>query len=774
MGWWSTVAAEELWRHALAAVPLSLMIAVICRLLPGRPLTRHTLWLVVLVWLAVGPALPGFAPGEGEPRPTVLVKSNTEFTIDESSDTPLPPNERVADEHLRDDVQQPIGREPIEDSAPRGSSDSTEPAHVGAMDAGSSDSADRPARDGVASTISVRESSPPPLKRWGTPPRNQKLETGNGNARHTSSPATGESSPPPLKRWATPIVEPVASLRRPAGAETGAGNESSPDGCASATARKGAVEIRDASAWRAWLVGLMNVRDAIGRLPAFPVEMWLVGVLVLAGWYGLRLVVDGLRMRGSMPADGMVMTEVASAVATVGLRRTPEVVMVRRRCSPMIACGLRCRLVLPIGLWTELDARGRRAVLLHELAHLARRDHWVCRLSLVVCVLYWWHPVAWWVRHRLGEEADHCCDAWVTWLLPRARRAYAEALLTTRSYLSGGVAAAPAMSMGVLSGRGRRFARRLSSVMTQASSPRHSLVDAAMGCAVVAVCWLATPAASRADNQVKATPEGVSESVETALAAEGEKGEKSVKGAEVEEGAKGAERAAAPVAARAAVDAAPMSAGARMARLELQIASMTDQIAAITNALGSLRDMSANGVNDMPAPEGIPAAEGARRDSRTSTVEALMNSVSALNGALLEEAAALDARAGEFEETADRFHAEAARIREQAGTLANDAEALRQAVVELYGRVADAYVEVKHEGEIPNDPREAARALAERARLLEGQAIAANARAVTLEEQAAWIGDQARYFEMGASGFRERAGGIRERVESLGGAIAVR
>ena len=40
----------------------------------------------------------------------------------------------------------------------------------------------------------------------------------------------------------------------------------------------------------------------------------------------------------------------------------------------------------------------REYVLVHELAHFARRDHLVRVLELFVTVLYWWHPVVWLAR----------------------------------------------------------------------------------------------------------------------------------------------------------------------------------------------------------------------------------------------------------------------------------------------------------------------------------------------------------------------------------------
>jgi len=80
------------------------------------------------------------------------------------------------------------------------------------------------------------------------------------------------------------------------------------------------------------------------------------------------------------------------------------------------------RILLPRDLWAELSEEQRDTLLLHELAHLRRRDHWVRRLELVVLGLYWWLPVAWWACRCLHEAEEECCDAWVIEQFPATPR----------------------------------------------------------------------------------------------------------------------------------------------------------------------------------------------------------------------------------------------------------------------------------------------------------------------------------------------------------------
>jgi beta-lactamase regulating signal transducer with metallopeptidase domain len=93
----------------------------------------------------------------------------------------------------------------------------------------------------------------------------------------------------------------------------------------------------------------------------------------------------------------------------LGLEQTPRLVLSDATDVPF-ACGLlHPTVVLPSEASTWSEER-RRAVLLHELSHVRRRDlvgHTVGRLA---CALYWFHPLVWTAAKRLRVESERACD----------------------------------------------------------------------------------------------------------------------------------------------------------------------------------------------------------------------------------------------------------------------------------------------------------------------------------------------------------------------------
>ena len=80
------------------------------------------------------------------------------------------------------------------------------------------------------------------------------------------------------------------------------------------------------------------------------------------------------------------------------------------RIAVPVTIGLvRPQILLPMS-WREWDRAKLRAVLAHEGAHVRRRDNLVAALGAINRSVFWLHPLAWWLEHRLAVLAEFACD----------------------------------------------------------------------------------------------------------------------------------------------------------------------------------------------------------------------------------------------------------------------------------------------------------------------------------------------------------------------------
>ena len=79
---------------------------------------------------------------------------------------------------------------------------------------------------------------------------------------------------------------------------------------------------------------------------------------------------------------------------------------------PMV-CGIwRPVVVMPPAAEHWSDDR-RRVVVLHELAHIKRRDCLTQVLAQIVCAAYWFNPIVWFAARQLRVERERACDDFV-------------------------------------------------------------------------------------------------------------------------------------------------------------------------------------------------------------------------------------------------------------------------------------------------------------------------------------------------------------------------
>jgi beta-lactamase regulating signal transducer with metallopeptidase domain len=243
-------------------------------------------------------------------------------------------------------------------------------------------------------------------------------------------------------------------------------------------------------------------RDISGFGWSWILWLWAAGSLVVALIEGVRLVRLGRQVAASAPGDFAIVDRVAELSARMGLRPLP-VRALSSISSPMVWCVGRPTILWPMSIAAESSDACIDGMIVHELAHVKRRDHVVGWVELTAAVVWWWNPLFWFTRSKLREQAELACDAWVISALPNGRRAYAESLLALSSAVIQANTTRSMAVVGIRSGSRRALERRLVMIM-KGRAPLRLPLAGFLALALVAAATL--PAWATASSQQPPPP----------------------------------------------------------------------------------------------------------------------------------------------------------------------------------------------------------------------------------------------------------------------------
>ena len=195
---------------------------------------------------------------------------------------------------------------------------------------------------------------------------------------------------------------------------------------------------------------------------------WYV-FLVWAGFAGIGLARVALatvqlrRMRAEAVEVDLKTLDADLGVLIEDFQRWRKVcVLVSQRLEVPTAIGFyKPAILLPAWLLESTPAEELKYILLHELAHLRRRDDWTNLAQKILQALLFFLPSVWWIERRLALDREMACDDAVL-AHSGSPRGYAECLarVAERSFLRRQIALAQAVV-----GRVRQLTTRVATIL---------------------------------------------------------------------------------------------------------------------------------------------------------------------------------------------------------------------------------------------------------------------------------------------------------------------
>ena len=153
--------------------------------------------------------------------------------------------------------------------------------------------------------------------------------------------------------------------------------------------------------------------DAVSEIPViwsfWVLVAWACGAAIIAAWQLTGQMGIWRITRESEPLDEEWHSVAQSLAGKMGISRSVRLFSSTRIQAAMTKGVWRPEIIVP-GDSPEWSEQRRRIVLIHELAHIRRRDMLIEAIAKVAGVVFWCNPLVWWVIKRIRIERERACD----------------------------------------------------------------------------------------------------------------------------------------------------------------------------------------------------------------------------------------------------------------------------------------------------------------------------------------------------------------------------
>jgi len=117
----------------------------------------------------------------------------------------------------------------------------------------------------------------------------------------------------------------------------------------------------------------------------------------------------------------------------IGLNKTVILLQSGIAKVPMVVGHFKPVILFPVGIFTSLPQDEIEAILLHELAHIRRKDYIINMMQAVAELLFFFNPAVTWLSAAIRDERENCCDD-IALGHVKSRKQFVKALVAFQEY----------------------------------------------------------------------------------------------------------------------------------------------------------------------------------------------------------------------------------------------------------------------------------------------------------------------------------------------------
>lgn len=141
------------------------------------------------------------------------------------------------------------------------------------------------------------------------------------------------------------------------------------------------------------------------------VAAWLALVIVKTGHLLLGIYsVHRLRTTEVRPLPEVWQQRCTTLAANMKITRAVTLLESGVAKVPLLIGHLKPVILIPLGLISSLSPEQVEAILLHELAHVVRKDYLINLGIRIIESLLFFNPAVLWLSYLIRSEREHCCD----------------------------------------------------------------------------------------------------------------------------------------------------------------------------------------------------------------------------------------------------------------------------------------------------------------------------------------------------------------------------